>query len=219
MFPNRIKLKHTYLDVAELVKENSPILVLKNFVWNSDASTTENLHNVFDIVGYIPGASVVASGGNAIIYLKDGDTDNAVLSALGMIPGFKDAKYIIINGEKCIKVIGEGQEFRRSVKKALSNISEKEKSVRNIIPSKVYDITDYIKTHNGAPPRGYVGGRNYLNDARNGGQELPDGINYKEYDVNPKIKGSDRGAERLVIGDDGSIWYTNDHYKTFTRIE
>lgn len=38
-------------------------------------------------------------------------------------------------------------------------------------------------------------------------------------EVNPYVKGQNRGAERIVIGDDGSVWYTNNHYYTFTRIE
>ncbi len=53
----------------------------------------------------------------------------------------------------------------------------------------------------------------------NGAQKLPEGVNYKEYDINPYAKGQNRGAERIVIGDDGSVWYTNDHYYTFTQIE
>ncbi|NMA64906.1 MAG: hypothetical protein GX957_01525 [Clostridiaceae bacterium] len=48
---------------------------------------------------------------------------------------------------------------------------------------------------------------------------MPDGVNYKEYDVNPYVKGQNRGTERIVTGDDGSVWYTNDHYHTFTKIE
>lgn len=48
-----------------------------------------------------------------------------------------------------------------------------------------------------------------------GAQKLPEGVNYKEYDINPYIKGQNRGAERIIIGDDGSVWYTNDHYYTF----
>ncbi|MBZ2151570.1 hypothetical protein K1I86_02490 [Streptococcus cristatus] len=28
-----------------------------------------------------------------------------------------------------------------------------------------------------------------------------------------------RGTERIVIGNDGSIWYTRDHYQTFIKIK
>ena len=44
---------------------------------------------------------------------------------------------------------------------------------------------------------------------------LPKG-NYTECDVN--YNGGYRGAERLIFGTDGSIYYTNDHYKTFEQL-
>lgn len=44
---------------------------------------------------------------------------------------------------------------------------------------------------------------------------LPDG-NYRECDVN--YEGGYRGAERIIYGTDGSIYYTNDHYNSFTRL-
>lgn len=46
-------------------------------------------------------------------------------------------------------------------------------------------------------------------------KQLPKG-RYKECDVN--YSGGFRGAERLIFGEDGSIYYTNDHYKTFTKL-
>lgn len=44
---------------------------------------------------------------------------------------------------------------------------------------------------------------------------LPKG-NYRECDIN--YEGGFRGAERIIYGDDGSIWYTDDHYKSFTQL-
>lgn len=42
-------------------------------------------------------------------------------------------------------------------------------------------------------------------------------ITYREYDINPTPQhGANRGEERMVIGSDGSAYYTNDHYTTFT---
>ena len=88
------------------------------------------------------------------------------------------------------------------------------------IPDKARDIAKQVKDNNGAPPKGYKGGRTYKNiPLEDGAQKLPEGVNYKEYDINPYIKGQNRGTERIVIGDDGSVWYTNDHYYTFTQIE
>lgn len=43
-------------------------------------------------------------------------------------------------------------------------------------------------------------------------------IGYQEWDVNPKEPGQGRDAERIVTGDDGSAWYTADHYASFDRI-
>ncbi|MDD3795810.1 MAG: ribonuclease domain-containing protein [Lachnospiraceae bacterium] len=87
------------------------------------------------------------------------------------------------------------------------------------IPYKAKDLANQIKAKNGTPPQGYKGGKIYQNMPNGSGQKLPEGINYKEYDVNPYIKGQNRGVERIVIGDDGSVWYTNNHYDTFTKLE
>lgn len=80
-------------------------------------------------------------------------------------------------------------------------------------------IAREVQDNNGTPPKGYQGGRTYNNTPKNpGDQKLPEGHSYKEYDVNPKQPGVNRGAERIVIGDDGSVWYTNDHYHTFFQL-
>jgi len=83
---------------------------------------------------------------------------------------------------------------------------------------KARKIAAQIKANDGAAPQGYVGGGTFRNDPLPGSQKLPLGVTYKEYDINPKIPGKNRGAERIVIGSDGSVWYTNDHYVTFTRL-
>ena len=44
---------------------------------------------------------------------------------------------------------------------------------------------------------------------------LPEG-SYHECDVN--YTGGYRGSERLIYGADGSIYYTNDHYQTFSQL-
>ena len=47
-------------------------------------------------------------------------------------------------------------------------------------------------------------------------------ITYKEYDIEPPklIEGKlTRGAKRVVIGSDGSKYYSNDHYETFIEIK
>lgn len=104
----------------------------------------------------------------------------------------------------------------------LKNLGTVEKIIKwtgKTVPEKAIDIANQVKRKNGVAPQGYKGGKTYSNTPVNGGQELPKGVNYKEYDINPYVKGQSRGTERIVIGDDGSVWYTNDHYNTFTRIE
>lgn len=41
---------------------------------------------------------------------------------------------------------------------------------------------------------------------------------YREYTV-PTPGASNRGARRIVRGQDGDTWYTRDHYKTFIRLD
>ncbi len=45
---------------------------------------------------------------------------------------------------------------------------------------------------------------------------LPDG-NYRECDIDTLGKKS-RGAKRIIYSDDGRIYYTDDHYKSFTQL-
>ncbi|MGI5157296.1 DNRLRE domain-containing protein [Microbispora sp. CA-102843] len=92
-------------------------------------------------------------------------------------------------------------------------------------PRHAVETANYVKSHNGARVPGYRGGRTFSNDGRGGGQVLPrtDGngnaITYREYDVHPYVRGRNRGAERIVIGSDGKVYYTSDHYDTFTQIQ
>lgn len=43
-------------------------------------------------------------------------------------------------------------------------------------------------------------------------------LRFQEWDVNPKERGRGRDAERIVTANDGSAWYTLDHYRTFVQI-
>ncbi len=87
------------------------------------------------------------------------------------------------------------------------------------VPAKVYEIYNYILRFKSAPP-GYVGGRIFQNREKLLPQidHLGIRIKYREWDVNPKIKGVNRGAERLVTGSDGKAYYTKDHYKSFIQL-
>jgi len=101
-------------------------------------------------------------------------------------------------------------------------------------PQKANDTLKFIDEHNGSPPTYFSGGSGYDNvPGLPGDQELPkfDGqgnpISYKEYDVDPNprsLPGYDptqeqyRNTDRLVIGSDGSVYYTDDHYHTFEQL-
>jgi RHS repeat-associated protein len=92
------------------------------------------------------------------------------------------------------------------------------------VPEEAFDVLNEITRTGGAPPQGYVGGRGFLNDGRDGGQILPqttqggDPILYREYDIRPLTRRSERGLDRIVTGSDGSAYFTNDHYTSFIRI-
>lgn len=83
---------------------------------------------------------------------------------------------------------------------------------------KAWNVLDRV-TSKGAPLPGYKGGSVF----KNAKGRLPgtDGagnpLTYREWDVNPYVKGVDRGAERLVTGSDGSAYYTGDHYGSFLQ--
>ena len=79
------------------------------------------------------------------------------------------------------------------------------------IPAKAHAVLKAIQDRDGEPPSGYVGGRTFQNRER----RLPRG-HYREYDVNPKRPGKNRGSERIVIERrTGKAYYTGDHYRTF----
>jgi guanyl-specific ribonuclease Sa len=93
-------------------------------------------------------------------------------------------------------------------------------AVQARIPPEARRVLAYVREHR-APPPGHVGGRRFGNfegrlpkvDGR-GGRVI-----YQEWDIFPKTRGRNRGAQRLVTGSDGRAWYTGDHYESFTEIK
>ena len=87
------------------------------------------------------------------------------------------------------------------------------------IPKKVLVVLSYVREH-GRAPDGYMGGRKFGNFERRlplkGEDSKP--MKYREWDVNPKKPGKNRGAERLITSEDERAWYTRDHYDTFVEI-
>jgi len=87
------------------------------------------------------------------------------------------------------------------------------------VPAKVATVLHHIDMTHKAPP-GYEGGRPFHNAEKRLPQKDKDGhaITYQEWDVNPKVQGVNRGAERLITGSDGCAYYTSDHYRTFIKL-
>lgn len=87
------------------------------------------------------------------------------------------------------------------------------------VPHYVIDVLEEVR-ETGKAPSGYVGGRTFYNREKLLPKKEDDGkkIKYREWDVHPKVKGKNRGAERLVTGSDDNAYYTKDHYRSFTKI-
>lgn len=101
-------------------------------------------------------------------------------------------------------------------KKPLSELPE------NVQESyKKYEDVDWNGNFEGATP-GTSSGKKFKNrdgllpNVDNNGNV----ITYKEFDVNNLPEGAvSRDGCRFVKGSDGSVYYTDDHYKTFTKLE
>jgi guanyl-specific ribonuclease Sa len=101
-----------------------------------------------------------------------------------------------------------------------TNSGQQTPQTQSGVPKYALDVLDCIR-RNGQAPAGYVGGREFQNREKKLPAKSGDGkrIRYSEWDVLPKEEGKNRGPERLVTGSDHSAWYTNDHYKSFLKIE
>lgn len=112
-----------------------------------------------------------------------------------------------------------GQKETKADRKNERESTDYQSNKQGKIPQKVYEVLKYIK-ENGTAPDGYVGGRKFGNYEKQLPQKDDNGrrINYQEWDVNPKQKGRNRGAERLVTGSDGRVYYTKNHYKSFINV-
>lgn len=88
------------------------------------------------------------------------------------------------------------------------------------VPEKALKVLKYVREYSVAKG-GYVGGRRFGNFEGLLPKKDASGkrIKYQEWDVNPKVNGKNRGAERLVTGSNGKGYYTNDHYGSFILVE
>ncbi|WP_238807213.1 ribonuclease domain-containing protein [Emticicia aquatica] len=111
--------------------------------------------------------------------------------------------------------------IQNAVKSDVSEEKTKKKDYKNEskVPQKVLETLKYVR-ENGVAPNGYVGGRKFGNYEGLLPKKEANGrkINYQEWDVNPKIAGKNRGAERLITSSDGKAYFTKNHYKSFIEI-
>lgn len=99
-------------------------------------------------------------------------------------------------------------------------IKNKSPRFENGVPEKVIYVFQYI-VKNGHNLPGYEGGRTFGNFEK----LLPimdstgHPIRYQEWDINPHIKGVNRGTQRLITSSDHKAYYTQDHYQTFKEVQ
>mgnify|MGYP000817917688 CR=1 FL=1 len=101
------------------------------------------------------------------------------------------------------------------------------------------DIADYIFAHGTLPDNfltksearqlGWDSSQNYVSDVAPGysigGDKfgnyeglLPDASGRKWYEADANYTAGPRGAERILYSSDGLVYYTSDHYQTFTEM-
>ena len=103
----------------------------------------------------------------------------------------------------------------------------------------IQDIADYIFAHGTLPDNfltksearqlGWDSSQNYVSDVAPGysigGDKfgnyeglLPEASGRKWYEADTNYTAGPRGAERILYSSDGLVYYTNDHYQTFTEL-
>ncbi|MGL4632406.1 MAG: ribonuclease domain-containing protein, partial [Leadbetterella sp.] len=114
----------------------------------------------------------------------------------------------------------EQKDSYKEVDSKIQDSYKEEELGNHDIPQKVLEVLDFVLKNRKAP-EGYVGGRRFQNREQLLPKVSSSGtkIVYQEWDVNPKMAGQNRGRERLVTGDDGSAYYTDDHYSSFKKIQ
>ncbi len=119
------------------------------------------------------------------------------------------------------KILKENNSVTKELRHDSRNSSDKNTSIEknDEVPDYVLEILTYIRINKRAPVK-YVGGRIFYNREK----RLPilnknnQKIGYLEWDVHEKVKGVNRGPERLITSQE-TAYYTKDHYKTFIYIK
>ena len=194
-----------------LLGEFTGIYDIKRLINGKDPVTGDDANRfeagVWTLMNFIPIAKVAGKVAKAV------DTVGDVAKVVDKIDDVADAAKAVDKTTDTAKAVDKVTDTAKVVDK-VEDIKD-----ANKIPQYVEDTISQIESNKGNPPDGFKGGKLYKNKPLNGEELLPDGTKYKEYDVHPYQKGIPRGPERIVIGEDGSVWYTQDHYQTFTRIK
>jgi len=85
---------------------------------------SELIHTGLDVIGLIPVAGELADGANALIYLAEGDTVNAAISAAAMVPGAGMAATGAKIGKKAAGAVAEGA-AKKAEREAAEELAEK----------------------------------------------------------------------------------------------
>ena len=96
---------------------------------------SEFIHTGLDIIGLIPVAGELADGANALIYLAEGDTVNAAISAAAMVPGAGMAATGAKIGKKAAGAVAEAPPRRQNVRPR-KNLPKKRKKKQRKRPKR-----------------------------------------------------------------------------------
>lgn len=192
---------------------------------------TSSLHTALDVAGLAPGYGMVFDAVNGVWYLAEGDLDNAAWSLVSFIPLLGD----VASAGKIVGKAGKAADAAFGAGKSADAASGAGKAA--IVAGKVDDLPEHAremyKKYDAAGWRGNVSGQTpgtgahgeYKNNGKNGSVLLPgknaDGsdIDYYEFDINNKIPGQSRDSERFLKGSDGSVYYTDDHYRSVIKVK
>ncbi|MGY0216292.1 ribonuclease domain-containing protein [Endozoicomonadaceae bacterium StTr2] len=106
------------------------------------------------------------------------------------------------------------QFYRRANSLVHTTIGTVKKIAQFVKPANKVAANGIISSTGKYHSKGVIGGGKKFGNYE---KKLPTG-NYTEYDVNP-YDGKNRDAERLVVSDTGKIYYTDDHYSSFSELK
>ncbi|WP_126305869.1 HNH/ENDO VII family nuclease [Methylomusa anaerophila] len=115
-----------YLIPGAVIIDKSPS-VIETFIYDPNATATENAHKLLSIGGFTPLAPI-SEGVNAIIYLAEGDNEAAVMSAFAAIPGMEIVK--VANG--VIKLVPKAEEAIKFVQAYTKEVKAGENVVTHV---------------------------------------------------------------------------------------